>query len=63
MESGRPELSKIFSWVRTVQLDQSEYVPGREPLREKCLNMESFLVGIQKNTDHKKLRIWTLFTQ
>ena len=63
MESGRLELSIIFSWVRTVQLDQSEYVPGREPLREKCLNMVSFLVGIQKDTDHKKLRIWKLFTQ
>ena len=63
MESGRLELSIIFAWVRTAQLDQSEYVPGREPLREKCLNMVSFLVGIQKNTDHKKLHIWTLFTQ
>ena len=63
MESGRLELSIIFAWVRTAQLDQSEYVPGREPLREKGLNMVSFLVGIQKNTDHKKLRIWTLFTQ
>ena len=35
MESGRLELSIIFAWVRTAQLDQSEYVPGREPLREK----------------------------
>ena len=40
------------------------------PLREKCPNTESFLVfifpysvRIQGNTDQKKLRIWTLFTQ
>ena len=35
-------------------------------LREKCPNTESkspYLVQIQKNTDQKKLRIWTLFTQ
>ena len=39
-------------------------------LREKCPNTELFLVciflysvRIQENTDHKKLRIWTLFTQ
>ena len=33
------------------------------PLREKCPNTEFFLVRIQENTDQKKLRIWTLFTQ
>ena len=40
------------------------------PLREKCPNTELFLVRIflfsdwiQENTDQKKLRIWTLFTQ
>ena len=39
-------------------------------LREKCPKMEFFLVciflysdWIQANTDQKKLRIWTLFTQ
>ena len=39
-------------------------------LREKCPNTESFLlckspysVRIRENTDQKKLRIWTLFTQ
>ena len=39
-------------------------------LREKCPNTELFLlriflhsVQIQKNTDQKQLRIWTLFTQ
>ena len=39
-------------------------------LREKCSNTEFFLVRIflysdriQKNTDQKKLRLWTLFTQ
>ena len=39
-------------------------------LREKCPNTELFLariflclVQIQENTDQKKLRIWTLFTQ
>ena len=39
-------------------------------LREKCPNTEFFLVPIflysvriQENTDQKKLRIWTLFTQ
>ena len=32
-------------------------------LREKCLNTEFFLVQIRENTNQKKLRIWTLFTQ
>ena len=39
-------------------------------LREKCPNTEFFLVciflysvRIQENTDQKRLRIWTLFTQ
>ena len=39
-------------------------------LREKCSNTDFFLVRIflysewiQENTDQKKLRIWTLFTQ
>ena len=32
-------------------------------LREKCPNTEFFLVRIQENTEQKKLRIWTLFTQ
>ena len=33
-------------------------------LREKCPNTEFFLVCIfLENTDQKKLRIWTLFTQ
>ena len=39
-------------------------------VREKCPKTEFFLVSIflysvriQKNTDQKKLRIWTLFTQ
>ena len=43
---------------------------GLITLREKCLNTEFFLVRkspfsvrIQENTDQKKLRIWTLFTQ
>ena len=29
MESERSELSRIFSWVRILQSDQSEYVPRR----------------------------------
>ena len=40
------------------------------PLRGKCPNTDFFLariflysVRIQENTDQKKLRIWTLFTQ
>ena len=32
-------------------------------LREKCPNTEFFLVRMWENTDHKKLLIWTLFTQ
>ena len=42
----------------------------RPSLREKCPNMEFFLVRIflcsvriQKNMDQTKLRIWTIFTQ
>ena len=33
------------------------------PQREKCSNTEFFVVRIQKNTDHKKVRIWKFFTQ
>ena len=32
-------------------------------LREKCLNTEFSLVRMGENTDKKKPRIWTLFTQ
>ena len=32
-------------------------------LREKCPNAGFFLVQIRENTDQKKLRISTLFTQ
>ena len=42
----------------------------KDSLREKCPNTECFLVRIflysvriQENTDQKKFRIWTLFTQ
>ena len=28
-----------------------------------CPNTEIFLVRMRENTDQKKLRIWTLFTQ
>ena len=33
------------------------------PLREKSPDTEFFLVRMRENTDQKKLRIWTLFTQ
>ena len=33
------------------------------PLREKSPDTEFFLVRMRENTDLKKLRIWTLFTQ
>ena len=32
----------------------------KHSLRQKCPNMEFFLVQIQENTDQKKLCIWTL---
>ena len=32
-------------------------------LREKCANTEFFLDQMRENTDQKKLRLWTLFTQ
>ena len=40
----------------------------KRSIREKCPNMEFFLVRfflvrIQEKTDQKKLRIWTIFTQ
>ena len=38
-------------------------IPLKFSLREKCPNMELFLVGIEENTDRKYLRIWTLLTQ
>ena len=47
-----------------------EYFSASCSLRENCPNTENFLVRIflfsvqiQENTDQKKLRIWTLFTQ
>ena len=61
--------------VKSVRLRGSENLNDNEKtvndtLREKCPNTEFFLVRIflysvriQENTDHKKLRIWTLFTQ
>ena len=33
------------------------------PLSEKCPNAEFFWSVFSENTDQKKLRIWTLFTQ
>ena len=39
------------------------YIYNVHTLREKSSNTEFFLVRIQENTDQKKLRIWTLFTQ
>ena len=38
-------------------------VPKEHSLREKCPNTKFFLVRIPENTDQKKLRISTLFTQ
>ena len=32
-------------------------------LSEKCANTEFFLDQMRENTDQKKLRLWTLFTQ
>ena len=32
-------------------------------LREKCLNTEFLEIQTKKNTDQKKLHIWTFFTQ
>ena len=36
---------------------------GTQSLREKCPNTEFFLIGIEENTDQKKLRNWILFMQ
>ena len=36
---------------------------GNFALREKCPDMEFFLVGIQENADQKKIPSWKLFTQ
>ena len=33
------------------------------PLRKECPNTEVFLVRVFQQSDQKKLRIWTLFTQ
>ena len=41
-------------WIQTI---------CRTLLRKKCPNTEFFLVRIKENTDQKKLRIRTLFTQ
>ena len=35
VESEKSELSRIFSRVRIIQLDQSEYVPGRALLKDR----------------------------
>ena len=57
-----PELFLIFN----AMIDLTR----ETPLREKCPNTEFFMVCIilysdwtQEDTDQKKLRIWTLFTQ
>ena len=51
-------------------LHLSSFILHYIPLREKCPNKEFFLVRIfpysvrlRENTDQKKPRIWTLFTQ
>ena len=54
--------------MKSVRLRGSENLNDNEKavnntLRGKCPNTEFFLVRIQENTDHKKLRIWILFTQ
>ena len=33
------------------------------PLREECPNTEVFLVRVFRQSDQKKLRIWTFFTE
>ena len=43
MESERSELSRIFSWVRILQLEQSEYVRRRATAKISVIS-PNFLV-------------------
>ena len=59
---------KIHAKDRSLFWDSGKF--WRDALCEKCPNAEfclfrvfPYLVRIRENTDHKKLRIWTLFTQ
>ena len=63
-------LWKPSSQFQYVQIRERKLRWRTAPLLEKCPNTELFLVRIflysvriQENTDHKYLRIWTLFTQ
>ena len=61
VESGRWELSRIFSWVlRIIQLDQSEYVPGGVLLKDEfsCCIQWSYTLATTSNTqDDKTLNV------
>ena len=35
VESGGIELSRTFLWVRMIQSDQSEYIPGKVLLKDQ----------------------------
>ena len=47
----------------TSEINEESFEINTIKLREKCPNTEFFLARMRENTDQKKLRIWTLFTQ
>ena len=64
------KLALITFGMSLGKVKASANILSRQTLHEKCPNTEFFLVRIflysvriQENTDQKKLRIWTLFTQ
>ena len=59
MESERLKLSRIFSWVRKIKSNQSEFVPGRALLKDQfsCCIQWSYTVTqsqLPANTKHDK---------
>ena len=62
IEQGKSVMTS--SWLtRKIHAKNSFYSFAVVVFVKKCPNTEFFLVRIQENTDQKKLRIWTLFTQ
>ena len=73
--SGIPSITNYFLYISSLEIKNEihKWKPKKcscricktffPTLREKCPNTEFFLVRMRENTDHKKLRIWTLFMQ
>ena len=56
-------LNKSLMYVQLTSCVQGGTLPSRNTLGEKCPYKEFFLVRMRENTDQKRFRICTLFTQ